>query len=242
MKKGAFELGGSDPFIVFNDADIDLAVTKAIAARLHTNGQACNNAKRFIVQSKVYDQFKAKLTEKVKAYVKIGDPMDPNTTIGPLAMERQVSNLKEQVSKSLSKGAKVVYGELDYKNQDPNLKEGFYFHPLILENIKPGQPAFNEELFGPVFSLFNFQEDFESVDIANATPYGLNASVFTKNLEKAYRKAGKLEVGSVFINEAVATDPAIPGGGVKDSGYGRECYKDGLYETFNRKTIIVGSN
>lgn len=155
-------------------------------------------------------------------------------------MKKQVSNIRYQVEESVKKGAKIVYGDLDFKIPDPELVNGHYFHPLILENITRDQPAFHEELFGPVFSLFRFSDDMEAIELANATEYGLSGSIFTKDMERAKRKALKLECGNVFINEIVASDPAIPCGGVKESGYGRECFKDGLHETLNRKAIIFG--
>ncbi len=133
----------------------------------------------------------------------------------------------------------MLYGQLGYKHQDsPN---GFYFHPMVLENITEDQPAFHEELFGPVFSIFRFNDDLSAVELGNATSYGLSASIFSRDLERAHKRALMLECGNVFINEIVASDTAIPGGGVKDSGYGRECFSDGLHETLNRKAIIVGA-
>ncbi len=143
-----------------------------------------------------------------------------------------------QVQKSIENGAKVVYGSLDYKMTDPNLKDGNFFHPMVIENITRNQPAYSEELFGPVFSLFKFKRGLEAVELANESIYGLSASIFTNDRKRAERKAAMLEVGAVFINEAVSSDPAIPNGGIKDSGYGRECYKDGFMETCNRKALV----
>lgn len=162
------------------------------------------------------------------------------TTIGPLISIKAKEGLQKQVKTSIDMGANVLYGTLDYTHPDPNLKNGNFFHPMVLDNITKDQPAYKEELFGPVFSLFKFKDDFEAVTLANDSRYGLSASIFTKDLAKAKRKAIKLEVGNVFINEAVSSDPAIPGGGVKDSGFGRECYKDGLFEVVNRKAVLVG--
>lgn len=141
---------------------------------------------------------------------------------------------------SVSKGAKIIYGDLDFKMQEKGLENGFWFHPLILENVTKEQPAYCEELFGPVFSLFKFNDPIEMVDLANATDYGLSASIFTEDMARAKHEALQLDVGTVFINDFVASDPAIPGGGIKDSGYGRECYKDGVHETINRKAIVYG--
>ena len=137
-------------------------------------------------------------------------------------------------------GAKVLYGDLDYKINDSIFENGFFFHPMVLENITKNQPAFCEELFGPVFSLFKVHDDFETIELANATCYGLSASIFSQDIDRAKLNARKLEVGNVFINDIVASDPAVPGGGVKDSGYGRECYRDGLHESINRKGVVVG--
>ena len=128
---------------------------------------------------------------------------------------------------------------MGYSN--PDFDQGYFFHPMVIENITKEQPAFSEELFGPVFSLFRFHDELEASELANGTSYGLSASIFTQDLERAHQKALKLECGTVFINEIVASDPAIPGGGVKDSGYGRECFSDGLHETINRKSIVVGT-
>ena len=168
--------------------------------------------------------------------------MDPSTTLGPLSMAKQVENLKSQVKISVDKGAKIVYGDLNYKINDSNqsLHNGYFFNPMILENINKDQPAYHEELFGPVFSMFKFNDPVEVIELANATNYGLSACIFTEDMQRARRKALLLEVGTVFVNEIVVSDPAIPNGGIKDSGYGRECYKDGIQETMNRKTIVYG--
>jgi len=138
MKRCAFELGGSDPFIVFDDAEIDLAVSKALQGRLHTTGQACNNAKRFIIHENIYNEFMSKLKSQLDSYIKVGDPMDPETTIGPLSMQKSKEDLTKQVKESIEKGATVSYGSLDWKMEDPNLKDGAYFYPMILENVQPG--------------------------------------------------------------------------------------------------------
>lgn len=241
MKRGAFELGGSDPFIVCDDADLELASSKAIKGRLTCNGQACNNAKRFIIHDKIYDEFVGMLIHKVKEYVSIGDPMNKSVTIGPLSMQKQVETLTRQVQHSINKGARVLYGDLNYRIHDAELKNGFYFNPMIMENITKDQAAYCEELFGPVFSIFSYSDHLEAVELANATCYGLSASVFTRDPERARRKALQLDVGNVFVNDFVSSDSAIPGGGVKDSGYGRECYKDGIHETINRKAIVFGN-
>lgn len=179
MKKGCFELGGSDPFIVCDDANIDVAAAKAVQGRLHTNGQACNNSKRFIISDKIYDEFKAALITKIKEFVKIGDPMDSQTTIGPLASDKQLETLNDQVQKSIEKGAKIAYGELNYKIQNDELKNGFFFHPMVLEDIPEDAPAYSEELFGPVFGLYRFTDDQHAVNIANSTQYGLSGAVFS---------------------------------------------------------------
>lgn len=239
MKKGAFELGGSDPFIVLDDADIELATSKAIPGRLKSNGQSCNNAKRFIVSSQIYDQFKEKLVQKLNDYIRIGDPMDNQTTLGPLANNKQLDLIRKQVSDSIANGARVIYGEVNFQIQDSNLKNGYYFHPIVLENITKEQPAFSEELFAPVFSLFTFDTIEEAINIANSVSYGLSASIFSSNVNKAKEVALKIDVGNIFINEIVGSDPSVPNGGVKDSGYGRELFKDGLFEIINRKTIVV---
>lgn len=239
MKKAALELGGSDPFIVLDDANIDMAATKAITGRMKTNGQACNNAKRFIIQEGVYDKFVQKLIQKLNEYIKIGDPMDENVTIGPIVNQKQLDKIRSQIKESIDKGAKMIYGDLSYKIKDSQLSKGFYFQPVILENISKDQPAYFEELFAPVFSLFSFKDDIDAATLANDSQFGLSGSVISTNLERAKSLAMKLEVGDVYINEAVGSDPAIPSGGVKDSGFGRECHRDGILEVINRKAICV---
>jgi succinate-semialdehyde dehydrogenase/glutarate-semialdehyde dehydrogenase len=146
-----------------------------------------------------------------------------------------------QVKSTINQGAKVLYGDLNYRMTEPSLKDGFYFHPMVLDNIPKSSPAYCEELFGPVFSLFKFQNGFEAVSISNDSVYGLSAAIFTKDRKRAERKAMMLDVGQVFINDSVTSDPGIPSGGIKESGYGRECFKEGLLEVSNRKSIIFGS-
>ncbi len=139
----------------------------------------------------------------------------------------------------MDQGARLVYGHLNYQPSDENLKDGSYFHPLILENISKPQPAYSCELFGPVFSLFKYSDPLDAVEIANDVSFGLSAAIFSKNIKKAERMGEMIEAGSIFINELVMTDPSFPNGGIKDSGYGRECYKDGLFEISNRKIFNI---
>jgi succinate-semialdehyde dehydrogenase/glutarate-semialdehyde dehydrogenase len=230
IKKSVLELGGSDPFIVFADSNLDLSIEKAVTSRLINSGQSCIAAKRFIIHSSVYQEFKDKLKHKVEALIS-GDPLDSKTDIGPQARADLAQDLWGSVQKSIEKGAKVVLN-----GQQP--EEGnAYFKPMILEDVKPGMPAFDEELFGPVFSMMTFDKTEEAVALANQSKYGLGASIWSENNDFALGVASEIECGAVFINELVKSDPRVPFGGVKKSGYGRELSGLGIREFVNQKTI-----
>jgi len=236
MKQGCFELGGSDPFIVLEDSDIQLAVDKGYVSRMVNNGQACINAKRFIVHEEIYERFRDALIEKIKAETKMGDPLDPEMNLGPLADQKQAATLREQVQRSLDKGAEMTYGSLEVPN---DLHPGNYFGPIVLENIQPGSAADCEELFGPVFSLFKVYSSQQAIDLANNSDYGLGAAVFSGDVARAERVARKLDAGMIYINDFVQSQSNVPSGGTKDSGYGRECHFEGLVDLSNSKSIVV---
>ena len=239
MKKGCFELGGSDPFVVLKDANMEAAVNAAYPSRMGNSGQTCNNAKRFIITSSVYDEFRDRLIEKIKEKTVIGDPMDPRTNLGPLAMKQQVTRIKNQVNMAINDGgAKLTYGDLNYQMRDPELANGNYVNTMLLENMNPNSEAYKEEFFGPVFNLFKVDSHKDAIELANKSEYGLASTVFTDDMVKAEFASRELRAGTVFINDMMVVSSEYPGGGIKGSGYGRESYSDGLYDMSNRKTII----
>lgn len=241
LKKSLIELGGSDPLIVFSDADIDKAVECAAEGRLRNTGQACICAKRIIVHEKIYDQFISKIINEVKSKYSIGDPMDPNTKLGPVARLDLFLNLKRQLIETLeSNSAELVEGNLEDIDIDNfELDQGNFFKPLFLHNIQKNSVARREEIFGPVFSFYKFSTEKEALDLANETEYGLGASIFTKDINKANILARQIDSGMVFINTATFSDSRLPYGGVKNSGYGRTSADNALYEFTNNKVISL---
>lgn len=232
IKKTVMELGGSDPFIVLVDADIELAARTAVHARMLNTGQSCICAKRFIVQESIAGKF----TELMKKYIlqlKSGDPLDESTDYGPLAREDLAEELVRQVQESVEKGATVILGG----SRPPG--SGAFFSPTILANVKPGMPAYEEELFGPVAAIISVRDEEEAIEIANDSRYGLGASIWTSDLRKGEVLARKIESGVVFINDMVKSDPRLPFGGIKKSGYGRELSQVGIREFVNIKTIRI---
>lgn len=233
IKKTVLELGGSDPFIVLEDADIDEAAKSAVSARLQFNaGQSCIAAKRFIVHKNIAQDFTNKLKVEVEKLV-VGDPTDPSTDVGPLTNLQMVEDVEKQVNKSVELGAKVVTGG---KRGDP---KGYYYLPTILANITPEMPVYYEETFGPALPVIIFENEEEAINIANSSIYGLGATVFSNDLERAKNIATQIESGSVFINHQVKSDPRLPFGGVKKSGYGRELSHHGIKEFVNTKTVWI---
>jgi succinate-semialdehyde dehydrogenase/glutarate-semialdehyde dehydrogenase len=230
LKKTVLELGGSDPYLILADADVSLAAEKCAAGRLLNAGQSCIGAKRFLVHNKVYDEFVAAFKKAMKT-VKLGNPLDINTQMGPLANTSFRDDLHYQVEKSIKAGASCILG-----GEIPDMAGAFY-PPTILTDVKPGMPAYDEELFGPVASVMRVKNDEEAVHIANDSVFGLGAAVFSKNIENAEKIAEKIESGAVFINDFVKSDPRLPFGGVKESGYGRELSIEGFHEFLNIKTI-----
>ncbi|RIJ48662.1 NAD-dependent succinate-semialdehyde dehydrogenase [Maribellus luteus] len=233
LKKCVLELGGSDPYIILEDADMELAAQKCAAGRLLNAGQSCIGAKRFIVEEKVYAHFLELFTHEMSAAV-FGDPFDEDTTMGPLARFDLRDELHQQVVASVEKGAEVIIG-----GEIPQIKGAFY-PPTILENVKPGMPAYDEELFGPVASVIKVKDLQEAVKVANDTEFGLGAAIFTANRSKGENIAEmRLEAGACFVNDFVKSDPRLPFGGIKTSGFGRELSVHGIKEFTNIKTVVV---
>jgi len=230
IKKTVLELGGSDPFIVMPDADLDAAVPTAVKARVVNNGQSCIAAKRFIVADAVAEEFERRFVAGMEALV-VGDPMDSRTDVGPLATETQLRTIDDQVERSVKAGARVLTGgrKLD--------RPGWYYAPTVLSDITPDSPAYYEEVFGPVALLFRVKGIDDAIRLANDSPFGLGASAWTRNGAERARFAAELEAGMVFINAMVASDPRVPFGGIKESGYGRELSSYGIREFVNIKTI-----
>lgn len=232
LKKAVLELGSNDAYMVFEDADIDNAVEACVMGRIYNNGETCIAAKRFIVTEKVYDEFREKFV-KAMSEVKMGDPNDESTELGPLARKELRDGLHQQVLKSVEKGAKIACG-----GEIP-AKEGFFYPATVLENVHPGQPAYDDEFFGPVASLIKAKDNEDAMRIANDSRYGLGGGIFSKDEDTAIEMAEKhFDTGMVFINTFGIADPAMPFGGVKDSGYGREHGGFGLKEFVNIKSVM----
>ncbi|MEA2634250.1 MAG: succinate-semialdehyde dehydrogenase / glutarate-semialdehyde dehydrogenase [Chloroflexota bacterium] len=237
LKKSVLELGGSDPFIVLEDADVKTAATVACRARNQNNGQSCIAAKRFIVAEPVADEFE-ELFSKAVAALKVGDPTDRANQVGPLARPDLVDDLERQVKESISKGAKVLAGG---KRLDSGRSlGGNFFEPTVLAGVKPGMPVYNEETFGPVAAVIRVKDAEEALRVANDSDFGLGSSIWTKDVERGQMMAERVEAGLVFINGMVASDARLPFGGVKRSGYGRELSEAGIKEFTNIQTIWVG--
>ena len=230
LKKTVLELGGSDPFIVAPSADLDLAVKTAVDARIVNNGQSCIAAKRFIVVEAIADAFMTRFVRRMSE-LKVGDPMLPGTDVGPLATEAIRAELHAQVQETVSRGAEVLLGG------SPLAGPGWYYAPTVLADIPRGSPAREQELFGPVASVFRVRTVDDAISLANDSTFGLGASAWTTDAVEAEKFAHGLEAGSVFINGMVASDPRYPFGGVKQSGYGRELGAWGLREFVNIKTV-----
>jgi succinate-semialdehyde dehydrogenase/glutarate-semialdehyde dehydrogenase len=236
LKKSVVELGGSDPFIVMPSANLDQAVATGVQARIINNGQSCIAAKRFIVHTAIREQFETKFVERVKA-LKVGDPMDKNVDIGPLATEEILKTLHSQVEKSVQRGARLLIGG---ERVD---RPGNYYLPTVLADIPANSPAEQEELFGPVAPIFEAKDIDDAIQIANATTFGLGAAAWTNVADEQYYFVRKVEAGTVTINGMVVSDPRYPFGGVKNSGYGRELSAFGIREFVNIKTVrIMASN
>jgi len=232
LKKAVLELGGSDPFVVLADADLDQAAAVAAKARCINSGQSCIAAKRFIVEAPVYDAFLQKFTAATKA-LKVGDPLDESTQVGAQARDDLMQELHAQVEASINKGAKAVLGGA------PLSGEGSFYPPTILVDVVPGMPAYDEELFGPVASVILAKNADDALHIANDTPFGLGGSVWTADAKKGEAFAAQIEAGAVFVNGMVKSDPRLPFGGVKISGFGRELSHHGIKEFVNIQTVWI---
>ena len=232
VKKSVLELGGSDPFIVLEDADLDLAVEQAVVSRFLNTGQSCIAAKRFIVVAAIADEFVARFKTAVEA-MSMGDPLDETNRLGPMARIDLRDELHEQVVDSLTQGAVAVTG------CNPEAGSGAFYQPSIIDHVKPGVRAYREELFGPVATVIRAADEAEAVHIANDTDFGLGGSVWTQDAERGERIARQLQCGCAFVNGMVKSDPRLPFGGVKNSGYGRELSRLGIHEFVNAKTIWI---
>jgi succinate-semialdehyde dehydrogenase / glutarate-semialdehyde dehydrogenase len=232
IKKVVLELGGSDPFIVMPSADLETAVSTAVQARVQNNGQSCIAAKRFIVAESIADEFERRFVAKMKN-LQVGDPFDEKTELGPLATPDAVKGLDEDVHKTLDAGARLLTGG------HPLERKGNYYAPTVLTNVPKGSPAYSEEFFGPVASIFRVKDQGEAIRVANDVRFGLGASAWTNDEKEQQRFINELEAGMVFINKMVASDPRIPFGGVKHSGHGRELGLVGIREFLNAKTVWV---
>ena len=232
IKKSVLELGGSDPFIVMPSGDFESTLSTAIKARTINNGQSCIAAKRFLVADEVYDEFLRQFVERMRA-LKVGDPFDEITEIGPLATEHILQGVHEQVQKSIAAGAKLLTGGNRIHGS------GFFYEPTVLVDVPSDSPAYREEIFGPVASFFRVRDAADAIEIANDTSFGLGASAWTNDRAEQELFASELETGMVFINAMVASDPRLPFGGVKRSGFGRELGVAGIREFTNAKTIWI---
>lgn len=233
VKKQVLELGGSDAYIVLEDADLDLAVQVGVRGRLVNSGQSCVAAKRFVVLRAVYDEFEQRMTQQMKQ-ASFGDPMDEANQIGPLARVDLRDDLHEQVMRSVARGAVITCGGYTPPGA------GAFYPPTVLAGVRPGMPAYDEELFGPVASLIIAEDEADAVRIANDSIYGLGAGIFSQNRERAERIAAtQLDAGNCFVNAFVHSDARLPFGGVKQSGYGRELSGYGIREFTNIKTVFI---
>ncbi|MBZ9630205.1 NAD-dependent succinate-semialdehyde dehydrogenase [Salegentibacter sp. LM13S] len=229
IKKSLLELGGNNSFIVWEDADIDRAVKTAVSARMLNCGQSCIAAKRFILVEGIYDEFVSKFKAAVSE-LKAGDIMDDTTQVGPLARKDLADQLQSQVKRSLEQGAELLLGG----------EQDHCFHqPTLLGNVKPGMAAFDEETFGPLAAIIKVKSIEEAFELSEKSKFGLGTTVFTKDIEKAMQMADKVRDGAYFVNELVKSDPRLPFGGTKRSGYGRELAKEGMMEFVNKKTVYV---
>ncbi len=232
IKKAVLELGGSDPFVILRDVDLEKAVSAAVQSRIPNAGQVCVSGKRFIIEKSIAEKAIKLIKEKTEK-IMLGDPMDPNTEMGPLAKADIRDEVAKQVSDSIKKGAKCVSG-----GKIPN-RQGYFYEPTVLINVKKGMPAYDEEIFGPVMSVIVAEDDNDAIRIANDHAYGLGAAVWCKNEKRAFKVARAIEAGIVAINGIARSDPRFPFGGTKKSGFGRELGAYGIREFVNIKTILA---
>jgi succinate-semialdehyde dehydrogenase/glutarate-semialdehyde dehydrogenase len=233
LKKTVLELGGSDPYLILSDADLELAAEQCVISRMNNSGQSCIAAKRLIVIDPIKEKFIELVKEQLNKF-KFGDPFDPQIQCGPLARRDLRNKVHEQVQASISKGAELILG-----GKIPS-QNGFYYPATLLTNVQKGMPAYQEEIFGPVIAIIGAKDEEEAITIANDTAYGLGAGIFSQDVQRAEKIATKyLQAGFCAINTFVASDPALPFGGIKNSGYGRELSEAGIHSFVNIKTITV---
>jgi succinate-semialdehyde dehydrogenase / glutarate-semialdehyde dehydrogenase len=232
LKKSVLELGGNDPFVVLEDADLDAAARVGAGARTVNSGQSCIAAKRFIVHEDVYEEFLSNFIDEMDA-LSVGDPMDEDTDVGPQAREDLLEDLHDQVERTAEDGATVELGG------EPLDRDGHFYPPTVLTDVPPDAAAACEEVFGPSAAVFSVSSEAEAIDLANDVEYGLGASIWTDDLERGEAVARRIEAGMTYVNQLTKSDPRIPFGGVKDSGYGRELAREGILEFVNKKTVWV---
>jgi succinate-semialdehyde dehydrogenase/glutarate-semialdehyde dehydrogenase len=233
LKKHVLELGGNDPYLILKDADLTLAAEAVVTSRMNNSGQVCIAAKRIIVDNSIKEAFIEKVMQTLQPY-QIGDPLDENTNMGPLARQDLRDQVHHQVQETIARGAECILGGVVPGHP------GFYYPPTILINVPADSPAYQEEIFGPVLSFINAENDEDAIKIANDSNYGLAGAVFTRNIEKGEQIATtRIQVGSCAVNTFVSSDPRLPFGGIKNSGYGRELGEEGIREFVNIKTVSV---
>jgi len=233
IKKVVLELGGSDPYVILDDANIDDAVSACVTARLINNGQSCIAGKRFVVCEKVYDEFTGKFAN-LMSHKEIGDPMLETTALGPLARKDLLEEVDAQVIMSIKKGARLITGGMHES------EKGYFYDASVLDNVFPGMPAYDDEIFGPVAAVIKARDESDAIEIANSTSFGLGAAVFTEDLEKGeWIAKTQLQAGNCFVNAYVRSDPRLPFGGINESGFGRELSSFGIKEFVNIKTVYI---
>jgi acyl-CoA reductase-like NAD-dependent aldehyde dehydrogenase len=233
LKKTVLELGGSDPFIVLGDADLDGAIRAGVRSRYQNTGQSCIAAKRFIAVESVFEEYQSRFVDAVRTLT-VGDPVERSTQIGPLARGEFIDDLERQIRESVKRGASILTGGRRRAGK------GYYFEPTVLTGVQPDMPAGCEELFGPVAAMMRAGDSEEAIRLANSTPYGLGSNLWTSDIVRAKQMARRIEAGQVYINGMVASDPRLPFGGIKRSGYGRELSELGMREFVNIQTVWIG--